>query len=109
MEVRQVFQRTKTDCVVCLLFFKNVISVDVECVASGRGHNDRVVSWVAVVNGAGETLYKSMVKPSVPVVSYLTPLTGQQRGDLDSAPTLAEAKARVYALMSPRTLLVGQT
>ena len=41
---------------------ERVLSVDVECVADGPGHNDRAVSSVAVVDGAGNTVYTSPVK-----------------------------------------------
>ena len=41
---------------------ERVLSVDVECVATGPGHNDRAVSSVAVVDGNGKTLLATSVQ-----------------------------------------------
>jgi hypothetical protein len=35
---------------------KNVFSIDVECVASGTKHNDRVVAQIALVDCDGNTV-----------------------------------------------------
>jgi len=51
-------------------------SIDVECVASGIQHTDRVVAQISLVRGDGEVLLNIYVKPTMPVVSYITPLTG---------------------------------
>ncbi len=83
-------------------------SVDVECVATGRRHDDRDVCIVAVVDQNEKVLLKRMVKPEKPVVSYLTPLTGVRAGDLDHASELAAVIAEVKALLGPNAVLVGQ-
>jgi hypothetical protein len=49
--------------------------IDVECCASGTSHNDRVISQISLVDGYEQVLLNVYVRPSVPVVSYLTPLT----------------------------------
>ena len=46
--------------------------------ASGKRHCDREVARVSIVNSMCQVIYSSFVKPSVPIVSYLTPLTGIQ-------------------------------
>ncbi len=90
---------------VCETFF----GLDVECVATGRRHDDRDVCIVAVVDQNEQVLLKKKVKPEKPVVSYLTPLTGVRAGDLDNAPTVASVIAEVKALLGPNAVLVGQS
>ena len=85
-----------------------VLSVDVECVATGRGHNDRGVCRVAVVDETERVLFNEYVKPEGRIVSYLTPITGVREGDLDNAKSLETVLAQVYALLSPDVTLVGQ-
>ena len=52
------------------------ISIDVECVATGRRHDARSVALVAIVDEDERVLLRRKVKPSEKIVSYLTPLTG---------------------------------
>lgn len=87
---------------------KRYMSVDVECVATGRRHDTREVCSVCVVDGEGRVLLSERVKPESPVVSYLTPLTGLQKGDLDSAARLADVVGRVKRLLGRDVVLVGQ-
>ena len=49
--------------------------IDVECCASGTSHNDRVISQISLVDGYEQVLLNVYVRPAVPIVSYLTPLT----------------------------------
>mmetsp|Transcript_33278 Transcript_33278/g.94274 ORF Transcript_33278/g.94274 Transcript_33278/m.94274 type:complete len:106 (+) Transcript_33278:282-599(+) len=51
-------------------------SIDVECVATDTTHNARAVAHIAMVDQYERVIFNAYVKPSVPVVSYLTPLTG---------------------------------
>jgi len=84
--------------------------IDVECVATGFGHSDRAPAAVAVVDGRGNVLLHKYVKPEVAVVNYLTPLTGLKKGDLDDADPLETVlEQHVYPLLSPETVLVGQS
>ena len=85
-----------------------IMSVDVECVATGRGHSDRGVCRVAVVDEDEHVLLNEYVKPDARIVSYFTPITGVQRGDLDNAKSLETVLAQVYAHLSPNVTLVGQ-
>ena len=84
------------------------LSVDVECVATGRGHNDLGVCRVAVVDENERVLLNELVKPDKSVVSYLTPITGLRAGDLDNGKSLDAVLAQVHALLSPDVTLVGQ-
>eukprot|EP00929_Paragymnodinium_shiwhaense_P122699 TRINITY_DN95675_c0_g1_i1.p1 TRINITY_DN95675_c0_g1~~TRINITY_DN95675_c0_g1_i1.p1 ORF type:complete len:232 (-),score=54.46 TRINITY_DN95675_c0_g1_i1:103-798(-) len=88
-----------------------VFSMDVECVAVGRSHEstDRAPCMVALVNGYGEELYKSVIQPERKVVSYLTPLTGMTSQDFkDAVPLSAAVKAIKEILKDKCAVLVGQ-
>ena len=63
---------------------KRFLSIDVECVATGIRHDAREVCYVSVVDADEKILLSKKVKPEKPVVSYLTPLTGIRKGDLDN-------------------------
>lgn len=96
----------------------NVYSIDVECVATGKRHCDRDVARIAIVNSLCEVIYSSFVKPFLPIVSYLTPLTGltflcfywisNREKDLENAPSLAECKEKIRAILPSNCTLVGQ-
>ena len=86
----------------------SILSVDVECVATGRGHNDRSVCRVAIVDENERVLLNEFVKPKEKIVSYLTPVTGLRAGDLDNGKSLETVLAQVHALLSPDVTLVGQ-
>ena len=87
---------------------KRYIALDVECVATGRRHDDRDVCLVAIVDENEKVILERKVKPEKPVVSYLTPLTGVQRGDLDDGKKLSVVLSEVKALLGPDVVLVGQ-
>mmetsp|Transcript_58134 Transcript_58134/g.125647 ORF Transcript_58134/g.125647 Transcript_58134/m.125647 type:complete len:346 (+) Transcript_58134:61-1098(+) len=85
-------------------------SVDVECVASGPRHSDRVVAQIALVDAAGDVVLDLFVKPSVPVLSYLTPLTGLTRELLEErGVSLDEALSELRRLLPKESILVGQS
>lgn len=84
------------------------MSVDVECVATGCRHDDREVCFVSVVDWEENVLLSVKVKPENPVVSYLTPLTGVRKGDLDNGEKLSSVKARVKSLLGRDVVLIGQ-
>ena len=84
------------------------ISIDVECVATGRRHDARSVALVAIVDQDERVLLRRKVKPSEKIVSYLTPLTGLREGDLDDGEQLGNALTEVKRILSPDIVLVGQ-
>lgn len=51
-------------------------SLDVECVATAKTHNARAVAQFSLVDQYEQVILNIYVKPDLPVVSYLTPLTG---------------------------------
>eukprot|EP01137_Pigoraptor_chileana_P021088 Opistho-2@84353 len=87
----------------------SVFSIDVECIATGRGHSARAVCSVAVVDSSERVLLNSIVCPDMPVYNYLTPITGFREGDLDGGMPLSQVIADVKALLSPQAVLVGQS
>jgi hypothetical protein len=71
-----------------------VYSIDVECVASGRGHRDRVVGRIAMVDSDCNLVYDRIVNPKldgVTVVSYLERLTGLKKEICDEGVDLKTA------------------
>lgn len=85
------------------------ISVDVECVANGPGHSDRVIASVAVVDIEGNVLLYKMVKPTVPVFSYLTVITGITEDSLKNGESEESVLAEVHALLGPNVVIIGQS
>lgn len=53
-----------------------VYSIDVECVATGVQHNARSIAQVALVDEWGRAVFSVYVKQDIPVLSYITELTG---------------------------------
>lgn len=88
-----------------------VFSFDVECVAIGKGHEttDRSPCSVALVDGDGQVLFKTLIKPKEKVQSYLTPLTGVTRSDLEKGIALEEAIEKIKQLLPKDALIVGQS
>ena len=87
---------------------ERTFSVDVECVATGRGHNDRSPVWVAMVDCHGTCVLNIQIAVEN-VFSYLTPVTGVRAGDIRDTVPLDEALARVHAALGPDVRLVGQS
>lgn len=84
-------------------------SIDVECVATGPGHNDRDVAQVSLVDQYENILLNIYVRPSRPVVSYLTPLTGLTAEMLDThGMPLQDALGMLRQVLPPSAVLVGQ-
>ena len=89
-------------------FPDNYVCIDVECVATGYRHDERSVALVAIVDKDERVLLRKTIKPDKPVVSYITPLTGLRKGDLDNGDRLADVIREVKLLLGPNIVLVGQ-
>ncbi|CAE8616297.1 unnamed protein product, partial [Polarella glacialis] len=89
-----------------------VFSLDVECVAVGTTHlkSDRAPCSFALVDGYGTVVMQTLIQPSTPVFSYLTPFTGLRPGELNGsrAVSLERAIAELKAKLPRRAVLVGQ-
>lgn len=87
-----------------------VYSIDVECVATGVSHNARSIAQVALVDEWSRPIFNVFIKQDVPVVSYITQLTGLTKEILDEyGCPLAEALANLRAHLLPNAILVGQS
>ena len=86
---------------------ERLFSIDVECVASGRRHDERAVALIVVVDETEKVMLKRTVKQTH-VYSYLTGLTGVKPGDLDDGVPLEDAIRDVKAIIGPDVVLVGQ-
>ncbi|KAG6578010.1 RNA exonuclease 4 [Phytophthora cinnamomi] len=84
-------------------------AIDVECVATGNGTNDRDVARIAVVDEDEKVVFDQYVKPTKPIVSYLTQLTGITESNLEGAPDLEEALVRLKAILPVESVIVGQS
>ena len=86
-----------------------VYSIDVECVASGVQHHDRVTAQIALVDVHENVVLNLYVLPAVPVVSYLSPLTGVTEALLsEKGVPLEAAMADLRAALPSTAVLVGQ-
>ncbi|GLD92656.1 hypothetical protein PINS_up001235 [Pythium insidiosum] len=84
-------------------------AIDVECVATGTGVDDRDVARIAVVNEDEDVFYDRYVKPDKAIVSYLTPLTGITESNLVDAPSLDEALVELRQILPRDSVIVGQS
>eukprot|EP00747_Dinoflagellata_sp_TGD_P068175 gnl/TRDRNA2_/TRDRNA2_155597_c0_seq1.p1 gnl/TRDRNA2_/TRDRNA2_155597_c0~~gnl/TRDRNA2_/TRDRNA2_155597_c0_seq1.p1 ORF type:complete len:390 (-),score=71.25 gnl/TRDRNA2_/TRDRNA2_155597_c0_seq1:32-1201(-) len=83
------------------------VAVDVECAATGKGHNDRAPCRVGVVDYRGKVLMDQII--SVPnLVSPLTPITGLTRQEIEGGRPCEEVVAEVKSLLGKDVTLVGQ-
>lgn len=110
-----------------------VYSIDVECVATSVQHNGRSIAQVALVDEWSRLVFSVYVKQDLPVLSYITELTGLTKEILDehgiplglrvrkllfvftthskmhfSVFVAAEALALLRAHLPPNAILVGQ-
>ena len=82
--------------------------MDVEAVASGPGHKDRVPAWVAVVDGSGATILDRIISVDT-IFSPLTMVTGLTLEDIKTrGAELTEVLAAVRAELGSDVVLVGQ-
>jgi len=86
-------------------------SIDVECVATGTGHNARAIAQIGLVDANGRCVLNLFVKPPAgsTVASYLTPLTGITAEMLTQYGLEAEHALMLLKQHLPKTAcLVGQ-
>lgn len=85
-----------------------VLSIDVECVATGCGHLDRTPVSVAVVDESEALLFDEKIDPGCAVHSYMTELIGFRAEDFENTRSLAEVMVDVRSFLGPNVVLVGQ-
>ena len=86
----------------------NCVALDIECAATGKGHNDLQPCWVVVVNEKLEEILN--IKVRVPrLYSPMTEFTGMTKFEIENAPySLDEAIAKVKEVIDASTTIVGQ-
>ena len=86
----------------------SLFSIDVECVATGRQHHDRAVAQISLIDASCQEVLNLYVKPSVPVASYITPLTGLTADLLErKGVPLDDAMATLRKALPSNAVLVG--
>jgi len=80
----------------------------VECVATGTGSKDRYPAQIALVDQYAQTVLDILVCPAMPVVSYLTELTGLVKEEVDNGIPLAEAIRILLGHLPSNAVLIGQ-
>jgi len=84
-----------------------VCSLDVECAAIGRGHDDLSPCRISLVNDKCEVLLDVVINTDN-LYSPLTPLTGLTANDLRKGISLEKGLNQLYKLLTSKTILVGQ-
>lgn len=65
---------------------------------------------ISIVNWDGSVVFDELVKPTKPIVDYLTPYSGMTKEKLDPVKTtLHDIQMRLLTLLTPRTILVGHS
>jgi DNA polymerase III epsilon subunit-like protein len=86
-----------------------IFSLDLECVATGRGHNDRAPCWVALVGLDGTVHVDKVVKCSN-IFSPLTAITGLTKAQVLAGEDFEAVRNEVVKhLGGPDAVIVGQT
>ena len=68
------------------------------------------VVWIAIVDESLNCIYETLVKPSKPIVNYLTHITGVTEGKLRNViTTLADVRKKITELLPPNGILCGQS
>ena len=75
-----------------------VYSIDVECVATAVQHNARSIAQVALVDEWSRPVFSVLIKQDMPVLSYITELTGLTKEILDSHGLPLGEGRRTYSL-----------
>jgi len=84
-----------------------VCSLDVECAAIGRGHDDLSPCRISLVDEKCQVLLDVVINTDN-LHSPLTPVTGLTANDLRKGITLKQGLEQLYKLLTSKTTLVGQ-
>lgn len=87
---------------------ERLISIDCEMVRSEDGSEE--VVKVCAVDQNLETVIDLLVKPSKPVVNYLTEITGVTAEDLEGVTcNLKDVQKKLKKLLTPKTIIIGHS
>lgn len=85
------------------------ISLDVECVSTGKNVGDKAICSVGIVDYNCKVLLDKLIKPSVPVTDYLTRITGFTEESLVNGEKEEDVLQEIYSLLDENVVLVGQS
>lgn len=87
---------------------RDVLAVDCEMVKTQGDHFE--LARISIVNWDGEVVMDELVKPSRPVVDYLTAYSGMTAGLLEPVTTTIEdIQKRLLGILTPRSILIGHS
>lgn len=87
---------------------KEVLAVDCEMVKTEGDHFE--LARISIVNWSGDVVLDELVKPSRPVIDYLTAYSGMtEEGLKDVTTTIGDIQKRLLELITPRTVLIGHS
>lgn len=84
-----------------------LMSVDVECVATGTGHNDRSPAWIALIDANLNEVFNEKIFVGN-VYDCLTYVSGIHDGELDNARPFDDVVKDLKVHLGPDVVLVGQ-
>lgn len=89
-----------------------LVCLDVECVATGKGHSDRAPCWVGMYELSSDgnipqhpLLDLKMTPPTI--VDYMTDMSGVTAATLESAVNLEQGLQRARDVLGPQVTLLG--
>jgi len=89
-----------------------LVCLDVECVATGKGHSDRAPCWVGMYELSSDgsipqhpLLDLKMTPPTI--VDYMTDMSGVTAATLESAVNLEQGLQRARGVLGPQVTLLG--
>lgn len=83
-------------------------AIDVECAATGKAHDARTPIAVSMVDQQLKVIVDEIIQPSVPIVNYLTPLTGISEGHMAVAKCFSDVVQIIREHLPRDSIIVGQ-
>ena len=81
-----------------------------DCEMCMTGENEYSLTRISVISWAGEVIMDELVKPAKPITNYVTQFSGITEAMLAPVTTtLQDIQAKLLALITPRTILIGHS
>ncbi|TLD14257.1 uncharacterized protein PgNI_05005 [Pyricularia grisea] len=89
---------------------REVFAIDCEMCRTGPTNHDLSLTRVTILSWDGEVVMDELVKPSLPILDYLTQFSGITKEMLEPVTTtLPDIQKRLLELLTPRSILVGHS